>query len=77
MVSYRATDDDVYVNGTFDIDVHYYSGSPSTNYTLDVVLNETEAGAVSNPDFFFIYLIGVVVSMGFKDLNFMKQEFHF
>lgn len=44
VVSYRATDDDVYVNGTFDIDVHYYSGSPSTNYTLDVVLNETEGG---------------------------------
>jgi len=42
VVSYRSTSDDVYVNGTFDVDVHYYSGSPSTNYTLNVVLNETE-----------------------------------
>lgn len=42
VVSYRSTNDDVYVNGTFDVDVHYYSGSPSTNYTLDIVLNETE-----------------------------------
>ncbi|TWX72804.1 PKD domain-containing protein [Colwellia sp. C1TZA3] len=42
VVSYRATMDDVYVSGTFDLDVHYYSGSPSTNYTLDVILNETE-----------------------------------
>ncbi|PMG29725.1 hypothetical protein BCU94_02945 [Shewanella sp. 10N.286.52.C2] len=41
VVSYRSTNDDVYVNGTFDVDVHYYSGSPSTNYTLDIVLNET------------------------------------
>ena len=44
VVSYRATDDDIYVNGTFDIDVHYYAGSPSTNYSLDVVLNEIESG---------------------------------
>lgn len=42
VISYRSTNDDVYVNGTFDVDVHYYSGSQSTNYTLDVVLNETE-----------------------------------
>lgn len=44
VVSYRATDDDIYMNGTFDVDVHYYSGSPSSNYTLDVVVNETEGG---------------------------------
>ena len=44
VVSYRETNDDVYVNGTFDVDVHYYSGRPSTNYTLDVIVNETEAG---------------------------------
>jgi uncharacterized protein YfaP (DUF2135 family) len=42
VVSYRSTNDDVYVNGTFDIDVHYYAGSRSTKYTLDIVLNETE-----------------------------------
>lgn len=41
VVSYRATGDDVYVNGQFNVDVHYYSGSPVTNYSLDVVLNET------------------------------------
>ncbi len=42
VVSYRAPDHDVYLNGTFDVDVHYYSGQPITNYTLDVILNETE-----------------------------------
>ena len=44
VVSYRAIDDDIYANGTFDVDVHYYSGSPSTHYTLDVVLNEQHDG---------------------------------
>lgn len=44
VVSYREVNEDVFVNGTFDIDVHYFSGSPPTNYTLDVVLNETEGG---------------------------------
>ena len=48
VISYRETDDDVYVNGTFDVDVHYYSGrragSPPTNYTLDVILNESGVG---------------------------------
>lgn len=42
VISYRATGDNVYVNGEFDIDVHYYSGTPSTNYTLDAILNETD-----------------------------------
>ena len=42
VVSYRAPAHDVYVNGSFDVDVHYYSGIPATNYTLDVILNETE-----------------------------------
>ena len=41
VISYRATDSSVYVNGTFLVDVHYYSGRAVTNYTLDVVLNET------------------------------------
>ena len=44
VVSYGETTDDVYVNGTFDVDVHYYAGRPSTNYTLDVILNEEGAG---------------------------------
>ena len=42
VVSYRAPAHDVYVNGSFDVDVHYYRGIPATNYTLDVILNETE-----------------------------------
>ena len=41
VISYRATDSSVYVNGGFSVDVHYYRGSATTNYTLDVVLNET------------------------------------
>ena len=44
VVSYRETNDDVYVNGTFDVNIHYYSGSPSTNYTMDVIVNEVGAG---------------------------------
>jgi uncharacterized protein YfaP (DUF2135 family) len=43
VVSYRSTNDDFYINGTFNVDVHYYDGSPSTNYTLDIVLNETDS----------------------------------
>ncbi|AUC89682.1 hypothetical protein CW735_17095 [Alteromonas sp. MB-3u-76] len=43
VVSYRSSEDDIYVNGTFDVDVHYFSGTPSTNYTLDVVFNETDS----------------------------------
>ena len=42
VVSYRAPAHDVYLNGSFDVDVHYFSGLPATNYTLDVILNETE-----------------------------------
>ena len=42
VLSYRAVDHEVYRNGTFDVDVHYYQGSPSTHYTLDLILNETE-----------------------------------
>ena len=48
VISYRETDDNVYVNGTFDVDVHYFSGrragQPATNYTLDVILNESGVG---------------------------------
>lgn len=42
VVSYRATGDTIYINGTFNLDVHYYAGSAPTNFTLDVILNETE-----------------------------------
>ena len=48
VISYRETDDNIYVNGTFDVDVHYFSGLragyPATNYTLDVILNESGVG---------------------------------
>ncbi len=47
VVSYRVTDDDVYVNGSFDVDIHYFDAhgvSAPTNFTLDVVLNETGGG---------------------------------
>ena len=43
VISYRAVEHSIYNNGTFDVDVHYFSGSPPTNFTLDVILNETEA----------------------------------
>lgn len=42
VISYRATDDELYVDGAFDVDIHYYAGSPPTHFTLDVILNETE-----------------------------------
>ena len=42
VISYRSPAHDVYVDGTFDVDVHYYRGTPSTNFTLDVILNETD-----------------------------------
>ena len=45
VISYRADDSSIYVNGTFDVDVHYFAGSASTHYTLDVILNETEGNA--------------------------------
>jgi uncharacterized protein YfaP (DUF2135 family) len=43
VVSYRKTDDSVYVNGSFKVDIHFFKGSGSTKYSLDVVLNETDA----------------------------------
>ena len=43
VISYRALEHAIYRNGTFDVDIHYYKGSPATNFTLDVILNETEA----------------------------------
>ena len=43
VISYRALEHAIYRNGTFDVDVHYFAGSPATNFTLDVILNETEA----------------------------------
>ena len=42
IISYRSPAHDVYVKGTFDVDVHYYGGSPATNFILDVILNETD-----------------------------------
>ena len=42
VISYRSPAHDVFVDGTFDVDVHYYRGTPSTNFTLDVILNETD-----------------------------------
>lgn len=51
VVSYRADGNSAYANGEFDIDVHYYSGSPSTNYTIDVILNETEGANRRNYHF--------------------------
>lgn len=44
VISYRATGDDLYVNGLFELDVHYYGGYGATHFTLDVILNETEGG---------------------------------
>lgn len=46
VVSYRVTDDELYVNGTFTVSVHYYDAQGNTqpaNFTLNVVLNETES----------------------------------
>lgn len=51
VVSYRADGNNAYSNGQFDVDVHYYSGSPSTNYTIDVILNETEGANRRNYQF--------------------------
>jgi len=34
------------VDGKFDIDVHFYSGSTATAYSLDVILNETDPSRV-------------------------------
>ena len=43
VISYRSpAAHEVYVDGTFDVDVHYYRGGPATNFTLDVILNETD-----------------------------------
>ncbi|MCV6607192.1 MAG: hypothetical protein OIF32_03175, partial [Campylobacterales bacterium] len=46
VLSYKKTDDDVYTNGEFDVDVHYYRGDLPTNFTLDIVLNETETSSL-------------------------------
>ena len=45
VISYRALEHDIYRNGTFEVDIHLYSsrGTAATNFTLDVILNETEA----------------------------------
>ncbi|AZQ85928.1 hypothetical protein EKO29_19165 [Colwellia sp. Arc7-635] len=51
VISYRAESSSSYSNGQFDIDVHYYSGSGDTNYTVDVILNETEGANRRNYQF--------------------------
>ena len=45
VISYRALEHDIYRNGTFEVDIHLFSsrGTAATNFTLDVILNETEA----------------------------------
>jgi len=43
VISYRKTDATIYVDGKFDIDVHFYSGSTATAYSLDVIMNETDS----------------------------------
>ena len=43
VISYRSPNHEIYTYGTFDIDVHYYRGSPSTSFTLDAILNETDS----------------------------------
>ncbi len=42
VISYRKTDDSVYQNGFFYIDVHYYNGIGLTPFSIDVILNETD-----------------------------------
>ena len=43
VISYRHNNSDVYVNGIFDVDVHFFSGSTSTAYSIDVITNEMDA----------------------------------
>jgi len=45
VLSYKDDGSDLYINGTFSIDVHYYSGSQTTNYVLNVILNETDGAS--------------------------------
>ncbi len=42
VVTYRDEQNSVYQNGTFDVDVHYYSGSRANNYAVNVILNEMD-----------------------------------
>lgn len=46
VVSYQDTGDDVYSNGKFDIDIHYFSGSVATAYSLDVIMNENSSNQI-------------------------------
>lgn len=46
VVSYRVTDDEIYVNGTITVSLHYYDAhgnAQPANFTLNVVLNETDS----------------------------------
>ena len=40
VISYAHNDSDVFVDGAFDIDVHFYGGSTATAYSIDVIVNE-------------------------------------
>lgn len=42
VISYRDVEDPVYIDGTFNVDVHFYSGAVPTRFSLDVILNETD-----------------------------------
>lgn len=42
VISYRDVEDPIYIDGSFNVDVHYYSGTVPTRFSLDVILNETD-----------------------------------
>ncbi|MCO7227577.1 hypothetical protein [Pleionea sp. CnH1-48] len=42
VIAYRNVNDSVFTNGQFYLDVHFYSGSVPTYYSIDVILNETD-----------------------------------
>ncbi len=46
VISYQDTGDDIYNDGTFDIDIHYFSGSAATAYSLDVIMNENSPNQI-------------------------------
>jgi len=42
VISYRHNDNNVFQDGSFDVDVHFFSGSTATAYSIDVILNEMD-----------------------------------
>lgn len=42
VIAYRDMSNNVFVNGQFYVDVHYFDGSIATYYSIDVILNETD-----------------------------------